>query len=126
MVQLPLQDQPIESPSGRIVRLYNLLSLSQAPGPSFLRISPSFQIQYGTALSPEQSVERSEEAAEVIAYFLGSAHAGNIELATVEICDTRAQAEGREPPQAIYKFDRAEDGSWRPVGPRESRSRPSA
>jgi hypothetical protein len=114
MATFPLQDQPLVLPSGRIVRIYNLLSLTQSDDPSsFLRIEPSIRIQYGTALGSEQTAERSAEAAEVIAYFLGESSRGDPIVAYAEICATSDQAARRDPPEVRFEFCRDDNGPWR-------------
>jgi hypothetical protein len=116
MTTFPLQDQPIILPSGRIVRIFNLDFLIQRDDPSsFLRVEPSFRIQYGAEIGPDQPGERSAEAAEVVAYFLGEAVADHTTVAYAEICSTRAQAERREPPEASFRFCRGENAPWRLV-----------
>jgi hypothetical protein len=117
MTAFPLQDQPLVLPSGRIVRIYNLLFLTQDDDPSsVLRVEPSFRIQYGTATGADQVADRSAEAAEVIAYFLGQAAAEHTTVGYAEVCSTPAQAERRDPPEASFKFFRDDHGAWRLVG----------
>ena len=116
MTTFPLQDQPLVLPSGRIVRIYNLLFLTQQDDPSsVLRVEPSFRIQYGTAIGPDQVAERSAEAAEVIAYFLGQAVAEDTTVGYAEICSTPAQAQRRDRPETSFKFFRDDRGAWRLV-----------
>jgi len=116
MATFPLQDQPLVLPSGRIVRIYNLLSLTQSDDPSsFLRIEPSFRVQYGTALGADQPAERAAEAGEVIAYFLGGASAEHTMVAYAEICTTLAQAARQDSPEASLEFRRDDTGAWRLV-----------
>ena len=112
----PLQAHPIILPSGRVVRIFNLLSLTQSDDPtSFLQVEPSLRIQYATYISPDQPVERSAEAAEVIAYFLSEAASEHSTVAHAEICSTPAQAERRGSPEASFRFRRDDNGAWRIV-----------
>jgi len=115
MPTFPLQDHPIILPSGRVVRIFNLLSLTQSDDPtSFLQVEPSLRIQYATYISPDQPVERSAEAAEVIAYFLSEAASERSTVAHAEICSTPAQAETPAPakkPRKICKQDDQASGS---------------
>ena len=126
MVKFPLQEQPLVLPSGRVVRVYNLLSLTQRDDSSMLlRVEPTFRIQYGTRIGSDQPAERAAEAAEVIAYFLGEAPADHTMVAYAEICDTPAQAERRDPPQVTFEFRRDQAGAWQLIGDHSS-ARPSA
>jgi len=120
MAKFPLQDQPLVLPSGRIVRIYNLLFLTQENDPSsVLRIEPNFRIQFGTATLVDQTAERLAEAEEVIAYFLGGASAEHTAEHTMvgyaEICGTSAQSERQDPPEASFKFVRDDHGIWQLV-----------
>lgn len=116
MASFPLQDQPLVLPSGRIVRIYNLLFTTQRDDPSsFLRVEESFRIQYGTAIPATQPAERSAEAAEVIAYFRAAGPEEPGMVAYADICGAPAQAERREPPEASFKFLRNGNGDWRLV-----------
>jgi hypothetical protein len=116
MASFPLQDQPIVLPSGRTARIYNLLFQTQQDDPSaFLRVEPSFRIQYGTSIGSDQPAEREAEATEVIAYFLGEGTPEHTAVAYAEICGTRTQAERRELPEASFVFHRGDDGAWRLV-----------
>ena len=116
MASFPLQDQPLVLPSRRVVRIYNLVFLTQQEDPSsVLRVEESFRIQYGTAIPADQAVERSSEAAEVIGYFLGEASAERSMVGYAEICSTPAQVARREAPEASFKFLRSNHGSWRLV-----------
>jgi len=116
MPTFPLQDHPIILPSGRVVRIFNLLSLTRSDDPtSFLQVEPSLRIQYATYISPDQPVERSAEAAEVIAYFLSEAASERSTVAHAEICSTPAQAERRGSPEASFRFRRDDNGAWRIV-----------
>jgi hypothetical protein len=125
MPNFPLQDQPLVLPSGRIVRVYNLLSLTQHDDPtSLLRIEPTFRIQYQTGIDPDQAAERAAEAAEIIAYFLGDAAVEPTMVAYAEICSTPAKAERRDPPEISFRFCRADNGSWRLVGSNRSLDHP--
>jgi uncharacterized protein with GYD domain len=97
-------------------RIYNLLFLTQDDDPSsVLRIEPSFRIQYGTAMSADHVEERSAEAAEVIVYLLGQAAAEDTTVGYAEICGTPAQAQRRDPPEAVFEFIRDDRGAWRLV-----------
>jgi hypothetical protein len=114
MATFPLQDEPLVLPSGRIVRIYNLLFLTQSDDPSsVLRIEPSIRIQYGTALGIEQTAERSAEAAEVIAYFLAESSGNTAIVAYAEICATSDQAARRDPPEVSLEFCRDDNAVWR-------------
>jgi len=93
----PLQNQPLVLPLGRVVRIYNLSFLTQGNDPTpVLRIEPSFRIECATAIGLGREMERSEEAEEVIAYFLGEPAAEHTTVAYADICSTPAQAERRE------------------------------
>ena len=117
MVKFPLQDQPLVLPSGRIVRIYNLVFLTQEHEPSMsLRVEPTFRIQYGTRAGSDQPLQRAAEAAEVIGHFLDHAPAEYAMVAYAEICETADQAERRDPPQATFEFRRNQDGAWRLIG----------
>jgi hypothetical protein len=114
MATFPLQDEPLVLPSGRIVRVYNLSFFTQGDDPTpLVRVEHNFRIQYGTAVGRVHAGERSAEAAEVVAYFLGEATAGSAMVAYAEICSTPAQAERLDPPEASFRFRRDHLGVWR-------------
>ena len=117
MVKFPLQDKSLVLPSGRVVRIYNLLFQTQEHDrSSSLRVESTFRIQYGTGVASDQAAERAAEAAEVVGHFLNEAPAEHAMVAYAEICDTADQAEGRDPPQVTFEFRRDQAGGWRRIG----------
>ena len=101
----PLQDRPISLPSGRVVRLYNVFTLR--PGPP-----TSYTVQYGSAIPEGDGALRRAEAAEVITFFAEYFASQGATRASAQICGTRAQAEMREAPECIFRFERRHDGLW--------------
>jgi hypothetical protein len=104
--QYPLQDRPLTLPSGRVVQLYNVVSIASGDD------SSSFGVQYRSAISASDEVNRREEATEVIAKFARLFSRPDVTRASAQLCATRAQAEMREPPEMIFQFERAADSSW--------------
>jgi len=102
----PLQDRPLELPSGRVVQLYNLVSMAS------LNQAPSFGVQYRSSIPVADEVERKAEATEVIAMYTELFAPRGATRASAQLCATRAQAEMREPPEMIFQFERADDNSW--------------
>lgn len=105
----PLQDRPFELPSGRVVQLYNLVSITSPDH------APSFGVQYRSAIPAGDEEGRKAEATEVIALYAGVFVAQGATRGSAQLCGTRAQAEMREPPEMIFQFERADDSSWRYV-----------
>lgn len=105
----PLQDRPLELPSGRVVQLYNVVSMTR------LNDAPSFGIQYRSSVPAADEEERRAEAAEVIQMYAESFAPRGATRASAQLCGTRAQAEMREPAEQIFQFERADDASWRYV-----------
>jgi hypothetical protein len=104
--QYPLQDRPLTLPSGRVVQLYNVVSIASGDD------SSSFGVQYRSAISASDEVNRREEATEVIAKFARLFSRADVTRASAQLCATRAQAEMREPPEMIFQFERGADSSW--------------
>lgn len=102
----PAHDEPVELPSGRSVQLYNLIAVTKAGGP------PSLGIQYRSAIPAADTSARRAEASEVIVHFREVLERSGAASASAQICVTRAQAETREPPEQIFWFRCAADGTW--------------
>ena len=105
----PLQDRPLELPSGRVVQLYNLVSIVGPDG------SSSFGVQYRSKISPSDEINRREEATEVIAKFAHLFSRPDVTHVSAQLCETRAQAEMREPAAVILQFERGDDSAWKYV-----------
>ena len=102
----PLQDRPLALPSGRVVQLYNVVSMA---GPDD---SSSFGVQYRSEISATDENSRRKEATEVIAKFAPLFSRPEVTRASAQLCATRAQAEMREPPEMIFQFERGKDSAW--------------
>jgi hypothetical protein len=102
----PLQDRPLELPSGRVVQLYNLVWITSS------RHAPSFGVQYRSTIPAADEEGRKAEATEVIAMYAEFFAPRGATRASAQLCDTRVQAEMREPAEMIFQFERADDSSW--------------
>ena len=102
----PLQDRPLELPSGRVVQLYNIVAMTS------LGDAPSFGVQYRSSIAAADEEGRKAEATEVISMYTGFFAPRGATRASAQLCGTRAQAELREPPEMIFQFERAEDTPW--------------
>ena len=106
----PLQDRPLGLPSGRIVQLYNLVSMTSP------NQAASFGVQYRSSIPAADEAGRRAEATEVIAMYAEYFAPRKATRASAQLCGTRAQAEMREPPELIFQFEREDDdSSWRYV-----------
>jgi hypothetical protein len=102
----PLQDRRLELPSGRVVQLYNVVSMTS------LNQAPSFGIQYRSSIPAADEEERKAEATEVIAMYAEFFAPRGATRASAQLCGARAQAEMREPAEMIFQFQRADDSAW--------------
>ena len=105
----PLQDRPLGLPSGRVVQLYNIVSMTSP------NHAASFGVQYRSSISASDEEGRKAEATEVIALYAHVFAEQGATRGSAQLCATRAQAEMREPPEMIFQFEREDDSSWRYV-----------
>jgi hypothetical protein len=102
----PLQERPLSLASGRVVQLYNIVSMTSPDR------APSFGVQYRSSIAAADEEGRKAEAIEVIAIYADFFAAQGATSGSAQLCATRAQAEMREPPEMIFQFERAADTSW--------------
>jgi hypothetical protein len=117
----PMQETPLRLPSGRVVAVLNLIATRKARQPG-----GTFSVQYRTAVPASDPEDRRAEAAEVVGAYAAFAEARGYGLIRAEVCNTRAAAETREGPEAIFRFGRGPDGRWLPRADSEPPSRPAS
>ena len=104
--KFPMQETAVALPSGRLITVLNLVVYKRAEP----RIAV-FSIQYRTSVPADDFSGRSEEAAEVAAFYREFAESQGFDVIRSEICNTQAAAETREGPEAIFRYVRGVTGN---------------
>jgi hypothetical protein len=105
----PMQEKTLALASGGEVTVLNLIVTRRA-APANAVLS----IQYRTSVPADDVAARQAEAAEVAAFYQAWADTSGCAVIRSEICNTRAAAETREAPEAIFRFARGVHGQWMP------------
>jgi len=104
----PNVDKPITIAPGETVQLLNRIVVDRAPGQRGTRVDVHYSTEI-PASNPDARAAQADRLAQVIGADAWKMGARRI---TISICDTRACAETREPPQSWYVYERGVGGVW--------------